>query len=79
MTADTTWVELPNSRYPILFETGSLSHRASAPNRLNEFVGESVLIVSNQTIADKLVQAGRGAAHRYVIWSESGPSPDPGG
>ena len=53
MTADTTWVELPNSRYPILFETGSLSHRASAPNRLNEFVGESVLIVSNQTIADR--------------------------
>ena len=53
MTADTTWVELPNSRYPILFETGSLSHRASAPNRLKEFVGESVLIVSNQTIADR--------------------------
>ena len=53
MTADTTWVELPDSRYPILFETGSLSHRASAPNCLNEFVGESVLIVSNQTIADR--------------------------
>ena len=53
MTADTTWVELPDSRYPILFETGSLSHRASAPNRLKEFVGESVLIVSNQTIADR--------------------------
>ena len=53
MTADTTWVELPDSRYPILFETGSLSDRASAPNRLNEFVGESVLIVSNQTIADR--------------------------
>ena len=53
MTADTTWVELPDCRYPILFETGSLSHRASAPNRLDEFVGESVLIVSNQTIADR--------------------------
>ena len=53
MTADTTWVELPDSRYPILFETGSLSHRESAPNRLDEFVGESVLIVSNQTIADR--------------------------
>ena len=53
MTADTTWVELPDSRYPILFKAGSLSDRASAPNRLNEFVGESVLIVSNQTIADR--------------------------
>ena len=31
MTADTTWVELPDSRYPILFEAGSLSDRASAP------------------------------------------------
>ena len=53
MTADTTWVELPDSRYPILFETGSLSEEGEKdPNVLKAFVGESVLIVSNQTIAD---------------------------
>ena len=54
MTADTTWVELPHSRYPILFETGSLSEGGEKdPNLLKAFVGESVLIVSNQTIADQ--------------------------
>ena len=54
MKPDTTWVELPDSRYPIFFETGSLSDGgAKVSYLLKEFVGESVLIVSNQTIADR--------------------------
>lgn len=53
MARETTWVELPETRYPILFEANWLAGTsASCRDVLAEHVGKTALVVSNQTVVD---------------------------
>lgn len=53
MARDTTWVELPDARYPIVFEANWLAGASTnCSDVFDEYVGKTALVVSNQAVAD---------------------------